>query len=130
MHAIDLLKESIGLRGYAEQDPKIAYKKEGFAMFKEMMAGIEDKVTGIIFKARLSDEADVRDRYNIGAARHDAATNLGFSGQGERDREAAMRAQGEQKIETIRREQPKVGRNQPCSCGSGKKYKQCCGKPK
>ena len=130
MHAIDLLKESIGFRGYAEQDPKIAYKKEGFGMFQEMMSGIEDKVTGIIFKARLSGEADMRDRYNIGAARHDAATNLGFSGQGDRDREAAMRAQGEQKIETIRREQPKVGRNNPCPCGSGKKYKQCCGKAK
>lgn len=128
MHAIDLLKESIGLRGYAEQDPKIAYKKEGFAMFQEMRAGIEDKVTGIIFKARLSDESAVESRYNIGAARHDAATNLGFSGQADRDRDAAMRAQGEQKIETIRREKPKVGRNQPCPCGSGKKFKQCCGK--
>jgi len=130
MHAIDLLKESIGFRGYAEQDPKIAYKKEGFGMFQEMMAGIEDKVTGIIFKARLSDEALVESRYRIGAARHDAATNLGFSGQVDRDREAAMKAQGEQKVETIRREQPKIGRNQPCSCGSGKKYKQCCGKTK
>ena len=130
MHAIDLLKESIGFRSYAEQDPKIAYKKEGFGMFKEMMAGIEDKVTGIIFKARLTEDADVRSRYNIRAARHDAATNLGFSGQGDRDRDAAMKAQGEQKVETIRREQPKVGRNQPCPCGSGKKYKQCCGKAK
>ncbi len=128
MHAIDLLKESIGLRGYAEQDPKIAYKKEGFAMFKEMRAGIEDKVTGIIFKARLADDGPVRDRYRIGAARHDASTNLGFTGAVDRDREAAMRAQGEQKIETIRREKPKVGRNEPCPCGSGKKYKQCCGK--
>lgn len=131
MHAIDLLKESIGLRGFAEQDPKIAYKREGFQMFQEMMDIIKDKVTSIIFRARLSGDADYQSRYNIGAVGHADATNQGFvagSQQTARDRDSAMRAQGEQKIETIRREQPKVGRNAPCPCGSGKKYKQCCGK--
>jgi len=128
MHAIDLLKEAIGLRGFAEQDPKIAYKREGFQMFREMMESIQDKVTGIIFKARLVEEAPARSRYNISAARHAEATNLGFSGA-DRDRDAAMKAQGvEQKVETIRREQPRVGRNAPCPCGSGKKFKQCHGK--
>ncbi len=130
MHAVDLLKESIGLRGYAEQDPKIAYKREGFQMFREMMDGIADKVTGIIFKARLTDDAAMQSRYNIGAVRHLDATNLGFSGQVDKDRAAAMKAQGEQKIETIRREQPRVGRNDPCPCGSGKKFKQCHGRVK
>ncbi|MBK8266909.1 MAG: SEC-C domain-containing protein [Planctomycetes bacterium] len=129
MHAIDLLKESIGLRGYAEQDPKIAYKKEGFGMFLEMQASIEDKVTGIIFRARLAEEAEIQNKYNIAAARHAESTNQGFSGQVDKDRNAAMQAQNqEHKIETIRREQPKVGRNDPCPCGSGKKYKQCHGK--
>jgi len=130
MHAIDLLKESIGLRSYAEQDPKIAYKREGFQMFQEMMDGIKDKVTGIIFRARLSGDAEMQSRYRGAAAQHADATNLGFTGGGavQQDRDAAMRAQGEQKIETIRREKPKVGRNAPCPCGSGKKYKQCCGK--
>ena len=129
MHAIDLLKESIGLRGYAEQDPKIAYKKEGFEMFQEMRSAIEDKVTSIIFRARLSGESEVQSRYRIGASRHSESTNLGFSGAASADQQAAMQAQGaEKKIETIRREQPKVGRNQPCPCGSGKKFKQCCGK--
>jgi len=128
MHAIDLLKESIGLRGFAEQDPKIAYKREASQMFQEMVQTIEDRVTSVIFKARLSDDSAMQSRYRIGATRHADATNLGFSGEGERDREAAMRAQGQQKIETIRREQPKVGRNDPCPCGSGKKFKQCCGR--
>ncbi|HWL92684.1 MAG TPA: SEC-C metal-binding domain-containing protein [Phycisphaerae bacterium] len=129
MHAIDILKDSIGLRGYAEQDPKIAYKKEGFAMFKEMQAGIEDKVTGIIFRARLADESVIQNKYRIAAARHAEATNQGFSGQVDRDRAAAMQAQNQQqKIETIRRDQPRVGRNDPCHCGSGKKFKQCHGK--
>jgi len=60
--------------------------------------------------------------------RHADATGAGFAGAGA-DQAAAMRAQGaEAKVETIRREQPKVGRNEPCPCGSGKKYKQCHGK--
>ena len=131
MHAVDLLKESIGLRGYAEQDPKIAYKREGFQMFQEMRDGIDERVTGIIFKARLSDEGAARSRYNIGAVRHADATNLGFTGQADRDRAAAMQAQNvEQKVETIRRDEPRVGRNDPCPCGSGKKFKQCHGKGK
>jgi len=133
MHAIDLLKEAIGLRGYAEQDPKIAYKREGFQMFREMMDSIQDKVTGIIFKARLLDESILSSRYRISAAHHADATNTGFTaggGQVQKDRDAAMQAQGQQAIQTIRREQPKVGRNAPCPCGSGKKYKQCHGKTK
>ncbi|MCZ6817762.1 MAG: SEC-C metal-binding domain-containing protein [Planctomycetota bacterium] len=130
MYAVDLLKEAIGLRGYAEQDPKIAYKREGFKMFQEMMGGIQEKVTTIIFKARLAGDADARSRYNIGAARHAESSNLGFAGgaQTDNDRQAAMKAQGEKKVETIVRDKPKVGRNAPCPCGSGKKSKQCCGK--
>jgi preprotein translocase subunit SecA len=129
MHAMDLLKESIGLRGYAEQDPRIAYKREGFQMFEEMLGLIEDKVTNVIFKARMFDEARADTAYRIAAAQHAESTNLGFSGQPDADRAAAMRAQGEGgKVKPIRREQPRVGRNEPCPCGSGKKYKHCCGK--
>ncbi|RIK68146.1 MAG: hypothetical protein DCC65_04320 [Planctomycetota bacterium] len=96
-----------------------------------MLDGVHERVTGIIFKARLSDETTHRSRYNIGAVRHADATNLGFSGQADRDRQAAMKAQGqEQKVETIRRDEPRVGRNDPCPCGSGKKYKQCHGRQK
>ncbi len=128
MYAIDLLKESIGLRSYAEQDPKIAYKKEGSGMFNEMLTSIEDKVTGIIFRARLSGNEQMRSRLNARTARHDASTNAGFSGASQ-DRDAAMKAQNQEaKPEQIVREQPKVGRNAPCPCGSGKKYKQCHGK--
>jgi preprotein translocase subunit SecA len=129
MHAMDLLKEAIGLRAYAEQDPKIAYKREGFRMFNEMLENIREKVTSIIFRARLSDETTARSAYNIRAAQHADATNLALS-QVDADRAAAMRGQGEgQKVvDPIRREQPRVGRNDPCPCGSGKKYKQCHGK--
>ncbi len=131
MHAMDLLKEAIGLRGFAEQDPKIAYKREGFKMFQEMMDTIQEKVTDVIFKVRLFEDLRARSAYNIRAAQHAESTNLGFAGQADADRAAAMQSQGKdapQKVEPIRREQPRVGRNDPCPCGSGKKYKQCHGK--
>ncbi|MFO0973289.1 MAG: SEC-C metal-binding domain-containing protein [Phycisphaerae bacterium] len=130
MHAMDLLKEAIGLRGFAEQDPKIAYKREGFKMFQEMMENIQDRVTSIVFKVRLYDDVQARSAYNIRAAQHAESTNMGFAGQADADRAAAMQAQGSEvkKVETIRREEPRVGRNDPCPCGSGKKYKNCHGK--
>jgi preprotein translocase subunit SecA len=128
MRAIELLKDAIGLRGYAEQDPKIAYKREGFQMFQEMMDVIKDKVTSIVFRARLAGDLEMRSRYRISAAQHADATNVGFAATADRDREAAMQSQGEQKMLTIRREKPRVGRNEKCPCGSGKKFKQCCGR--
>jgi len=93
------------------------------------MSHIQDKVTSVIFRARLLDESVLQSRYRVAAAQHADATNQGFSAEVARDREAAMQAQGgERKPEPIRRETPKVGRNQPCPCGSGKKYKQCHGR--
>jgi len=148
MYAMDLLRHSIGLRGYAEQDPKIAYKREGTRMFNEMLESIRERVTDLSFKVRIAGYggADYSGDGGAGAparvpgggggsyagatASKADATNAGFAGAGE-DQEAAMRQQGEGgAAKTIRREAPRVGRNDPCPCGSGRKYKQCCGKGK
>ena len=122
LYAMDHLKSGIGLRGFAERDPKLEYKREGFRMFEQMLSNIRDKVTDIIFKARLESQETMRSVWNISAASHD-----------QYDRFAAQQAagqlpQGEQKVKTIKLEKPKVGRNEPCPCGSGKKYKKCCGR--
>ncbi len=136
MYAMDLLRHSIGLRGYAEQDPKIAYKREGTRMFNEMRENIRERVTDLIFKVRIAGMAAGDDEAPQPTARGLAgatagkadATNVGFQSAAA-DQDAAMRQQGEgAKPQPIRRETPKVGRNQPCPCGSGKKYKHCCGK--
>ena len=136
MYAMDLLRHGIGLRGYAERDPKIEYKREGTRMFNEMMGNIRERVTDLIFKVQVRvppQEAQETQRSggmaysNMQTTKADA-TGAGFSAASE-DQEAAMRRQGEGATpQTIRRETPKVGRNDPCPCGSGKKYKQCCGK--
>jgi preprotein translocase subunit SecA len=128
MYEMDLLKSSIGLRGYAERDPRIEYKREGTRMFQEMMERTRQRVTDDIFKVQLVTSGAIRSTYQVSQTSHADSTGAGFSAA-QTDYQAAMSQQGEAaKPQTIRRAQPKVGRNDPCPCGSGKKYKQCCGR--
>jgi preprotein translocase subunit SecA len=136
LYAMDMLKAGIGLVGFAERDPRVVYKKEGFRYFQEMMAGIRDKVTDLIFRARVVGQAQARSAYRETAAVHQDAGGYGVgenvaqtgdvvvspeaSSESNESAEAA-------KVKTIVREAPKVGRNDPCPCGSGKKYKKCHG---
>jgi preprotein translocase subunit SecA len=94
-------------------------------MFNEMLETIEDRVTDIIFKVRLDPGARARSVWNVSRTAHD---EVGQFAMAERQRAAAQAPQAEQKIKQIKLEQPKVGRNDPCPCGSGKKFKKCCGK--
>ena len=95
------------------------------------MSSIRENVTDIIFKVQVVDESAVRSVYQVSEARHADATNAGLSVEQTPDQQAAMRSQGTdtpQTVQTIRREVPRVGRNDPCPCGSGKKYKKCHGR--
>jgi len=125
LFTMDHLKGSIWMRSFAEKDPKTEYKHEGFRMFNEMLETIEDRVTDIIFKVRLDPGARARSVWNVSQTAHD---EVGQFAMAERQRAAAQAPQAEQKIKQIKLEQPKVGRNDPCPCGSGKKFKKCCGK--
>ncbi|HUW19554.1 MAG TPA: preprotein translocase subunit SecA [Sedimentisphaerales bacterium] len=125
LYSMDHLKESIWTRSFAEKDPKVEYKREGFRMFNEMLETIEDRVTDVIFKVRLEAGARARSVWQVSQVAHD---QVGQFAMAERQRAAAQAPQGEVKVKQIRLEQPKVGRNDPCPCGSGKKYKKCCGK--
>ena len=125
LYNMDHLKDSIWMRSFAEKDPKIEYKREGFRIFNEMLEAIEDKVTDIIFKVHLDAGARARSVWNVSQAAHDEVSQFAMS---EQQRAAAQAPQGEVKVKQIKLEKPKVGRNDPCPCGSGKKYKKCCGK--
>ncbi len=125
LYSMDHLKNSIWMRSLAEKDPKTEYKREGSRMFDEMLNGIEDRVTDIIFKVHLEAGARARSVWNVSSVSHD---EVGQFAMAERQRAAAQAPQGEQVVKQIKLEQPKVGRNAPCPCGSGKKYKKCCGK--
>jgi len=125
LYSMDHLKSSIWMRSLAEKDPKTEFKREGSRMFEEMLETIEDRVTDIIFKVHLEAGARARSVWNVSQTSHD---EVGQFAMAERQRAAAQASQGEVKIKQIKLEQPKVGRNDPCPCGSGKKYKKCCGK--
>ncbi len=108
--AMDHLKEGIGLRGYAQQNPLLVYKKEGFEMFNDMIARVKEETLKIMFRIQIVKEE------KLDELRETKAENLVFS-----------HGQEPQKKEPRKRESEKVGRNSPCPCGSGKKYKKCCG---
>ena len=125
LYSMDHLKESIFLRAFAEKDPKIEYKHEGYRMFNEMLETIDDRVTGTIFKVHLAPGAETRNVWNVSKTQHDEVSQFELA---ERQRAAAAAPQGERSVKQIKLEEPKVGRNDPCPCGSGKKYKKCCGR--
>jgi preprotein translocase subunit SecA len=139
LYAMDMLKGGIGLQAFAEQDPRVLFKKEGFRYFEEMMSGIRDRVTDLIFRARVggpAEAAPARSAYRETAAVHEGGGSYGVSedvaavvnaGDVETAQEALPAGGAATAVKTIVREAPKVGRNDPCPCGSGKKYKKCCG---
>jgi len=123
--AMDHLKSGIGLRGFAEQDPRVAYKREGAGLFDEMLRNVREKVTDMIFKVRLAAGEEMASVYEVSSMVHEQLQGYDHLARDMADQAAAA---GPQKVQTIRRDLPKVGRNDPCPCGSGKKYKKCCGK--
>jgi preprotein translocase subunit SecA len=119
LFAIDQLKEGIGLRGYGQKDPKIEYQKEAYQMFLEMLDRIKKDTIEKLFAIQVAKEEGVKEM------KVERKQTFILS----RGEEAAQRAGGETeagKGVTVRREGKKVGRNDPCPCGSGKKYKKCC----
>jgi preprotein translocase subunit SecA len=117
--AIDQLKEGIGLRGYGQRDPRIEYQKEAYQMFLEMLDRIKKDTLEKLFAVQVAKEQEVKEmkverKQNFVLTRGEGA---GYSGGGETESGKGV---------TVRRDGKKVGRNDPCPCGSGKKYKKCC----
>jgi len=130
--AMDQLKDGIGLRGLGQQDPAVAYAQEGFAMFDEMVADIREETVKFCYNMTVTTRTE---RRNVVTGRtsadkeeyKDDTASSGRSGNGNMPA-AAPKADKTGKQETFRRDMPKVGRNDPCPCGSGKKYKNCHGR--
>ncbi|MFO8182795.1 MAG: preprotein translocase subunit SecA [Candidatus Aegiribacteria sp.] len=128
LYGIDHLKSGINLRAYAQRDPLVEFKKEAFGLFEELL----DRVDRLAVRQVLSlwprdARADLPENLQVqGSALHPSST-LPSAGTA-RAQQPRERAGGRSKQATVVREQPKVGRNDPCPCGSGKKYKKCCGR--
>jgi preprotein translocase subunit SecA len=148
LYSLDHLKEGIGLRGYGQRDPLVEYKKESFALFQDMKGRIEEDIVRYLFLLRpvSNEEAGAAPRPAARRATpltmNKPAVESAFGGAG---RAAAgvpsasgappfgggaprpARTGGDDVIKTFKRDDPKVGRNDPCPCGSGKKFKKCHG---
>jgi preprotein translocase subunit SecA len=126
LHAMDVLKSGIGLRSYAQLDPKIEYKSEAGVMFEKMLISIADETTDLLFRVQIQERTgrQASGIWRISEARHDAFAPQEHARQQD---EAAAAAGPAVAVKPIRVTQ-KVGRNQPCPCGSGKKFKHCCGR--
>ena len=135
LYAMDHLRSGIGLRGYAQIDPKIEYKREALGMFESMNLSIRDEVTDLIFKLQPVKETERKDIWHPDQFVHKEVSGLEAIHESPvtvgtvQDVNADSEEQVERKIEPIK-VGLKVGRNQPCTCGSGKKFKQCCGRLK
>jgi preprotein translocase subunit SecA len=108
--SMDHLKEGIGLRGYAQQNPLLVYKKEGFELFQDMISRVKEETLGILYRIQIAESEKIDD------LRKPREQNLTFSSG-----DAPARKK------PVKRVEKKIGRNAPCPCGSGKKYKKCCG---
>jgi preprotein translocase subunit SecA len=125
---MDHLRSGIGLVGYAQVDPKVEYKREGMRMFEQVWKSIADRITDLMFRVDSANEGSPRANtlWKETSARHDSAqspTQLAADQQAALD---ASQGGGDGKVETVRNRGAHVGRNDPCPCGSGKKFKNCC----
>lgn len=129
--AMDYLRQSIGLRGYAQKNPKQEYKREAFEMFSELLEKMKYEVISILSKVKIQSNEQVEQLeanenpqvQNVNYQHADAAGMQQASAEGESEE-----AEGNAVAQPYQRAQKKIGRNDPCYCGSGKKFKQCHGK--
>jgi len=122
--AMDHLKHSVGLRGYAQVDPKVEFKREGMRIFDQMWHSVGERVTDLVFRMEQLDENWVGSLWVEQQAIHEEAQPTSEIAQ--QQQAAIDQSQSDKKPEPIRNRQQRVGRNDPCPCGSGKKFKNCC----
>jgi preprotein translocase subunit SecA len=146
LYSLDHLKEGIGLRGYGQKDPLVEYKRESFELFQDMKARIDEEMVRYLWALRpvMGDSGETpmprpvrRPKSPLILSGGEEAINPAFGGPraasapveafAPRDRRPARTGGDDAPIQTVRRDEPKVGRNDPCPCGSGKKYKKCHG---
>ena len=122
--AMDHLRSSIGLRGYAQVDPKVEYKREGMRTFEQMWESVGERVTDLVFRMEQLDEGFVGSTWTETEAIHEEAS-AGRRASPRSSKQPSTARRPTTSREPIRNRQQRVGRNDPCPCGSGKKFKNC-----
>jgi preprotein translocase subunit SecA len=136
LHSLDDLKEGIGLRAYGQRDPKIEYKKEAFDLFQAMVDTIKDEAVEFLFRIQAVREEKMESSMTSraqflhpesGGMPEAQAAKPAAPRQAPRVVAPGADIMTQEPAEPAKRGEPKVGRNDPCPCGSGKKYKKCHG---
>ena len=122
------LRQGIGFVGYAQKDPKTEYKREGRKAFNAMWQRVGEQVTRTIFRIEQESPQFVGSLWQVTATQHDVAPPIEESAAEEYQTSGTEPGDDKRAVDPIVNNQPKVGRNDPCPCGSGRKYKKCCGK--
>ena len=128
LYAMDSLREGIGLRAYGQRDPLVEYKREAFDMFSQMVASIEEDAIEAIFKLQPAHPQRFKGVFSL--ANQELIHSESDQFKGIQRPQAAPDTAEEEPVKTnkpVVSSHSKVGRNDPCPCGSGKKYKKCCG---
>ena len=133
---IEELRTGIGLRAYhgAMGKPIDIYKKEAFGIFETLIESVDKEIVNLVYKLQVNIPEKRKQDVSLNAS-HQDASNMGYAAgqqaqiEGQQANPMAKASQAGNQVQTIKREQPKVGRNDPCPCGSGKKYKKCHGAP-
>ena len=119
LDAMDFLREGIGLRGYGQRDPLVEYKKEAYDLFQTMLTSIQDDMIRIMYRVQVQAPPPQRRNAYAGVMESSSTGTTGMSNGNSSLTQAPMEG-------VPNRAKPKVGRNDPCPCGSGKKFKKCC----
>jgi preprotein translocase subunit SecA len=127
LHSMDGLREGINLRGYAQRDPKIEYQREGFALFEEMQGRVDQQASEALFKFVLPEPRPADAPRPAPAALRPPPAARGPLARPAGAPPGALPRGGPPPDTRPGAPAPRVGRNEPCPCGSGKKYKKCCG---
>jgi preprotein translocase subunit SecA len=135
LKTMDALREGIGLQGYGQKDPKKESKKAGYSLFTEMMNRIQENTIQKLFRVQIQKQEESRAVPAVAEKELNDLVERGVADKNEDEDEIAARTGNKARTAgdgattaPVKRERPKVGRNDPCPCGSGKKYKKCHGK--
>lgn len=129
--AMDQLKNGIGLRALGQQDPAAAYANEGFDMFQAMVQSIKEDTVKFCYNVTIETSTQRKNVMGKGTGRkddYDDETAVSIQGEEDASRNSRQIPTEDYKPEPVKRDTPKIGRNDPCPCGSGRKYKHCCGR--
>ena len=128
---MDHLRQGIHLRAYAQKNPKQEYKRESFELFQQLLDNLKYEVIKFLSHVQIQhpdEAAAIEEQRRLESSREQLAFQHAEASAMEPEAGALGEPEEPVQPQTFTREQPKVGRNEPCHCGSGKKYKQCCGK--